>query len=74
MSKGKKYAYIDTNYKGMLVPLNVLEKLMEEAILVSTEYVDGDYILRDPKVIRKFEIYSQEDLDTAYAQAALEGK
>ena len=70
--KTKMYAKLQ--YGEILIPLALFEKIAGECMLVTTTYGnDGNEALSSAKPIRKFELYSQEDVDTCLAQQALEG-
>ena len=68
----RKYARI-TDYGDLLIPLGLLEKLLDQAVLVNTSYENGEDIITKVKKINRFVIYDKEEIDAALVQQALEG-
>ena len=79
MAKQKIYAKIDTRYgRQLMVPADLLERLVNEAYVVDTSYVGekSKTVITEVKtglesITTNF--YSQEEIDVAMAQQALEG-
>lgn len=75
MAKQKMYAMISSSYgKNMLLPMHLVEQVIAEGYLVGTSYENGQDHLREIQDIRKFEVFSQCDLDAAKAQQKLQGE
>jgi hypothetical protein len=73
-TKEKMYAMIPASYgKNMLVPMHLLEQIVAECYLVGTTYADGRDNINEVEAIRKFEVFSQSDVDVAIAQQELQG-
>ena len=68
----KMYAKIQ--YAELLVPLDLLEKLVAQGYIASTSYESGSEHLSELKPIRKVELFSEADVKACLAQMALEGK
>lgn len=69
----KKYALI-SNYGDLLVPISLLEKIIDQCYLVTTSYGHGassKKLLDEVRSIDRFEVFSQTDLDAAIAQQKL---
>lgn len=70
----KMYAMLSASYgKNMLVPMHMLEQIVAECYLVGTTYADGRDNITEVESIRKFEVFSQSDVDVAIAQQELQG-
>lgn len=70
----KMYAMIPSSYgKNMLLPMHLVEQIIAEAYLVGTTYADGRDNINEVEAIRKFEVFSQCDVDVAIAQQELQG-
>ena len=70
----KQYAMLSSTYgKNLMIPIHLLEQIVAEGYLVSTSYDNGEDHLNEVQPIRKVEMFSQSDLDTALAQQALQG-
>lgn len=71
-TKGKLYARLDTAYRDLLVPIELLERVVAECHLVRTTYTDGNHYITSVEPLSKFEIATQEDLDAGIVQTELE--
>ena len=71
-TKDKMYARLDTAYRDLLVPMDLLERVVAECHLVRTTYIDGKNIITLVEPLTKFEIATQEDLDAGIVQTELE--
>ena len=71
-TKQKMYARLDTAYRDLLVPMDLLERVVAECHLVRTTYIDGKNIITLVEPLTKFEIATQEDLDAGIVQTELE--
>ena len=71
-TKQKMYARLDTAYRDLLVPLDLLERVVSECHLVRTTYEDGKHIITMVEPLTKFEIATQEDLNAGIVQTELE--
>jgi hypothetical protein len=72
---GKKYVGIKT-YGEVLVPVELLEKLLDCGYTASTSYDSNlsDYVISDIQSIKEVRVYDEDDIQTALAQKALEGR
>lgn len=68
----KKYAKI-SDYGDLLIPLSMMEKVLEQCYLVNTSYEDGKDFITKVKRPHRFEVFDQNDIDVALAQQELEG-
>lgn len=69
----KKYALI-SNYGDLLVPISLLEKIVDQCYLVTTTYGsnhNSKKVIDEVRSIERFEVYSQTDLDAAIVQQKL---
>lgn len=71
-TKQKMYARLDTAYRDLLVPLDLLERVVAECHLVRTTYEDGKHYISSVEALTKFEIQTQADLDAGIVQTELE--
>lgn len=71
-SKSKLYARLDTAYRDLLVPVDLLERVVAECHLVRTTYEDGKHYINSVEPLTKFEIATQADLDAGIVQTELE--
>ena len=71
--KKKTYARIST-YGDLLVPMSMLEKLVQEGMLVRTSYVGEVDMITEVRPIDNVKIHTDEELENAKVQMALEGK
>lgn len=71
--KKKTYARIST-YGDLLVPMSMLEKLVQEGMLVRTSYVGEVDMITEIRPIDNVKIHTDEELENAKVQMALEGK
>ena len=70
--KKKTYARIST-YGDLLVPMSMLERLVQEGMLVRTSYVGDEDQITEIKKIDNIKIHTEEELEHARVQMALEG-
>lgn len=69
----KQYARI-TDYGDILVPLNLLEKIVEHGYLVRTEYENNTgEVLKEVHKMTGFKLHSEEEVKSVKAQMILEG-
>jgi hypothetical protein len=68
----KKYALI-TTYGELLVPISLLEKVIDQCLMVRTSYDNSlkNKQMTDVCNIDRFEVFSQSDLDAAIVQQKL---
>lgn len=71
--KKKTYARISA-YGDLLVPMSMLEKLCEEGMLVRTSYENDTDQITEIRKIDNIKIHSEDELENARVQMALEGK
>tara|TARA_A200000159_G_scaffold116192_1_gene109588 strand:+ start:272 stop:502 length:231 start_codon:yes stop_codon:yes gene_type:complete len=71
--KKKTYARISA-YGDLLVPMSMLEKLCEEGMLVRTSYENDVDQITEIRKIDNIKIHSEDELEHARVQMALEGK
>ena len=71
--KKKTYARISA-YGDLLVPMSMLEKLCEEGMLVRTSYENDIDQITEIRKIDNIKIHSEDELEHARVQMALEGK
>ena len=71
-TKEKVYARLDTTYRDLLVPINMLEQLVNECHLVRTTYENGKHHITLVESLQKFEINTEEDLKAGIVQTELE--
>jgi hypothetical protein len=70
--KEKIYARLDTAYRDLLVPIDLLERVVAECHLVRTTYTDGLHHITMVEQLKKFDIHTQSDLDAGIVQTELE--
>jgi hypothetical protein len=70
--KEKLYARLDTAYKDLLVPIHLLEQIVNECHLVRTTYTEGKHHISWVESLQKFEINTEEDLRAGIVQTELE--
>ena len=70
--KEKVYARLDTTYRDLLVPMHMLEQLVNECHLVRTTYENGKHHITLVESLQKFEINTEEDLKAGIVQTELE--
>ena len=73
-AKEKIYARLDTAYRDLLVPVELLERVVSECHLVRTQYEDGKHHITTVEPLTKFEINTEEELRAGIVQMELEGK
>jgi len=69
MANAKKFAKIE-HYGKLLVPFELLEKIVAEGYIVESSYGDKGFNSIEP--ISKVEIYDSEDVKMALAQKNLQ--
>lgn len=69
MANAKKFAKIE-HYGKLLVPFELLEKIVAEGYMVETSYGEKGFNSIEP--INKIEIYDSEDVKMALAQKNLQ--
>ena len=72
-TKEKNYARI-TTYGNLLVPIEMLDKIVSEGFIASTTYSSDKELISEIKRIDKVTIHGEEELEQAKVQMALEGK
>ena len=70
--KEKIYARLDNSYRDLLVPIDLLERVVAECHLVRTTYEDGMHHITLVEPLKKFDIHTQSDLDAGIVQTELE--
>lgn len=73
MNKKQKYARIGDYNVQLLIPVSLLEKILQEGYMVSTSYEDGRQQITRAKPVAEVSIHDHEELEIALAQQALEG-
>lgn len=71
--KNKTFARI-TDYGDLLVPMALMEKIIDQGFLVSTTYEDNREVISELREINRISVHKGEELDAVRAQMALEGK
>lgn len=71
--KKKTYARISA-YGDLLVPMSMLEQLVQEGMLVRTSYEGDVDRITEIRSIDNVKIHTDEELENAKVQMALEGK
>lgn len=74
MSKNQKYARLGDYSMQLLVPVSLLEKILQEGYLVSTKYEDNRNQIDRVREIGDITIHDQQELDVARAQQELGGE
>tara|TARA_B110000444_G_scaffold223651_1_gene226371 strand:- start:4687 stop:4914 length:228 start_codon:yes stop_codon:yes gene_type:complete len=70
--KKKTYARIST-YGDLLVPLSMLEQIVQEGMLVRTSYEGDVDQITEIRAIDNVKIHTDEELENARVQMALQG-
>lgn len=70
--KKKTYARISA-YGDLLVPLAMLEQLVQEGMLVRTSYDNDADQITEIRKIDNIKIHSEDELENARVQMALQG-
>lgn len=65
---------IKGGYKNLIVPMNMLEKVVSNCYLGSTNYTEDGEQLTELQDLKDFVILDERDLSDCEAQMALEGK
>ena len=71
--KKKTYARISA-YGDLLVPMSMLEQLVQEGMLVRTSYENDVDQITEIRKIDNIKIHTEDELENARVQMALEGK
>lgn len=71
--KKKTYARL-SGYGDLLVPIGMLEKICEEGMIVRTSYVGEEDQITEIRKIDNIKLHTEEELEHARVQIALEGK
>jgi|TARA_R110001592_G_scaffold322692_1_gene601657 protein-L-isoaspartate O-methyltransferase len=72
IKKQQQYARIST-YGDLLVPMSMLEQLVQEGMLVRTSYEGDVDQITEIKKIDNVKIHSEDELENARVQMALQG-
>lgn len=72
VAKNKTYAKI-SDYGDVLVPMALMEKIIEQGYLISTTYEDGREAINEVKKPERIHVYQYEEIEAALAQQALRG-
>ena len=67
----KKYARL-SEYGNLLVPVSLLEKILEQGYMVQTTYDSGKETIREIEPISSVKFHDEAEVRAALAQAALE--
>ena len=70
----KFYAMLDCGYRKMCVPLELLDKIIVDSYVVGTSYGENGEEINSVDSLRKFEVVTEQELNTARAQQALAGE
>lgn len=70
--KQQQYARIST-YGDLLVPMSMLEQLVQEGMLVRTSYENDIDQITEIRKIDNIKIHSEDELENARVQMALQG-
>tara|TARA_B100000900_G_scaffold413005_1_gene435982 strand:- start:605 stop:835 length:231 start_codon:yes stop_codon:yes gene_type:complete len=71
-SNKKTYARL-SGYGDLLVPMNMLEKIVQDGMIVRTSYVGGEDQITEVRKICDVKIHDEEEIENARVQMALEG-
>jgi len=75
MAKQEKfYAMLDCSYRKICVPLDLLDKIIMDSYIVKTSYGDHGEQIDGVDSLRKFDVVTEQELNTARAQQALAGE
>lgn len=66
----KKYARI-SDYGDILLPMSLLEKVIEEGYIVATDYSNGDYHITKVREIKSVLFHDEDEIRCILAQQAL---
>ena len=73
MAKNTNFARI-SDYGDLLVPLDMLDRLITEGRIVRTTYENDVDVISEIKEIQRVNIHTPADLENAKVQIALQGK
>lgn len=71
--KHKTFARV-SDYGDLLVPLALMEKIIDQGYLVSTTYENGHDVINEVKEIKRIHVHKGEEIEAALAQQALRGE
>ena len=72
IKKQQQYARIST-YGDLLVPMSMLEQLVQEGMLVRTSYENDVDQITEIRKIDNIKIHGEDELENARVQMALQG-
>ncbi|MDA8897456.1 hypothetical protein N9I83_00305 [bacterium] len=72
VKKQQQYARIST-YGDLLVPMSMLEQLVQEGMLVRTSYENDVDQITEIRKIDNIKIHGEDELENARVQMALQG-
>ena len=72
VAKNKTYAKI-SDYGDVLVPMALMEKIIEQGYLISTTYENGRDAINEVRKPERIHVYQYEEIEAALAQQALQG-
>lgn len=72
VAKNKMYAKI-SDYGDVVVPMALMEKILEQGYLISTAYQNGRDAISEVRKPDRLHIYSYDEIEAALAQQALQG-
>ena len=70
--KNKTFARV-SDYGDLLVPMALMEKIIEQGYLVSTTYTDGSDQISEVRDVQRIVVHKGEEVEAAIVQRALEG-
>lgn len=73
MAKNTNFARI-SDYGDLLVPLDMLDRLITEGRIVRTTYENDVDVISDIKEITRVNVHTPADIEAAKVQIALQGK
>lgn len=71
--RNKTFARV-SDYGDLLVPLALMEKIIDQGYLVSTSYQNGHDIINEVKEIKRIQVHKGAEIEDALAQQALSGE
>lgn len=76
MSRKNKTYFSLSGYGTLLIPVSLLEKIREEAVLVETEWSSATKAeqVKSIKPYREIKLWDGEEIDLAEAQQVLQGE
>ena len=73
VAKNKTYAKV-SDYGDILVPMALMEKIIEQGYLISTSYQNGRDAISEVRKPERIHVYQYEEVEMALAQQALNGE